>query len=83
LFVAREAGAEMVGAIGRRTTVANNQQIVDGIYKGVYQAMRDAGGNNGGQRIVVMLPNVDVLGEAVVDWHNGVVKQTGNTPLLV
>ena len=83
LFVAREAGAEMVGAIGRKTTVANNQQIVDGIYKGVYQAMRDAGGNNGGQRIVVMLPNGDVLGETFVDWHNGVVKQTGNTPLLV
>lgn len=83
LFVAREAGAEMVGAIGRKTTVANNQQIVDGIYKGVYQAMRDAGGNNGGQRIVVMLPNYDVLGESFVDWHNGVVKQTGNSPLLV
>ena len=83
LFVANEAGAEMVGAIGRRTAVVNNQQIVDGIYKGVYQAMRDAGGNNGGQRIVVMLPNGDVLGESFVDWHNGVVKQTGNTPLLV
>ena len=83
LFIAREAGAEMVGAIGRKTTVANNQQIVDGIYKGVYQAMRDAGGNNGGQRIVVMLPNGDVLGESFVDWHNGVVKQTGNSPLLV
>lgn len=83
LFVAREAGAEMVGAIGRRTTVANNEQIVDGIYKGVYQAMKDSGGNNGGQRIVVMLPNGDVLGETVVNWHNGVVKQTGNTPLMV
>lgn len=84
LFVAREAGAEMVGAIGRKTTVANNQQIVDGIYKGVYQAMRDSGGNNGGgQHIVVMLPNGDVLGESFVNWHNGVVKQTGNTPLLV
>ena len=83
LFVANERGAEMVGAIGRKTTVANNQQIVDGIYKGVYQAMRDAGGNNGGQRIVVMLPNGDVLGETVVNWHNGVVKQTGNTPLMV
>jgi hypothetical protein len=83
LFVAREAGAEMVGAIGRKTTVANNQQIVDGIYKGVYQAMRDAGGNNGGQTVVVMLPNGDVLGESFVEWHNGVVKQTGNTPLLV
>lgn len=83
LFVAREAGAEMVGAIGRKTTVANNQQIVDGIYKGVYQAMRDASGNNGGQRIIVMLPNGDVLGESFVEWHNGVVKQTGNSPLLV
>lgn len=85
LFIAREAGAEMVGAIGRKTTVANNQQIVDGIYKGVYQAMRDAGtGNNGGnQTIVVMLPNGDVLGETFVNWHNGVVKQTGNTPLFV
>lgn len=84
LFVANERGAEMVGAIGRRTTVANNQQIVDGIYKGVYQAMRDSGANGGGgQQIIVMLPNGDVLGETVVNWHNGVVKQTGNTPLLV
>lgn len=29
LFIAREAGAEMVGAIGRKTAVANNDQIVD------------------------------------------------------
>ena len=35
LFIAREAGAEMVGAIGRRTAVANNEQIVDGIAAGV------------------------------------------------
>nr|DAP26606.1 MAG TPA: minor tail protein [Bacteriophage sp.] len=31
LFIAREAGAEMVGSIGRRTAVANNDQIVEGI----------------------------------------------------
>lgn len=35
LFVAREAGAEMVGSIGRRTAVANNDQIVEGISTGV------------------------------------------------
>lgn len=35
LFIAREAGAEMVGAIGRRTAVANNDQIVEGITAGV------------------------------------------------
>ena len=31
LFIAREAGAELVGSIGRRTAVANNDQIVEGI----------------------------------------------------
>lgn len=35
LFIAREAGAEMVGAMGRRTAVANNDQIVEGISAGV------------------------------------------------
>ena len=35
LFIAREAGAEMVGALGRRTAVANNDQIVEGISAGV------------------------------------------------
>lgn len=35
LFIANEAGAEMVGAMGRRTVVANNEQIVEGISAGV------------------------------------------------
>ncbi len=35
LFIAREAGAEMVGAMGRRTAVTNNDQIVEGISAGV------------------------------------------------
>lgn len=35
LFIAREAGAEMVGSMGRRTAVANNDQIVEGITAGV------------------------------------------------
>ena len=39
LFIAREAGPEMVGKIGSRTTVANNQQIVEGISEGVYAAV--------------------------------------------
>lgn len=34
-FLARENGAEMVGQIGRRTAVANNDQIVSGITNGV------------------------------------------------
>ncbi len=38
LFIARESGAEMVGAIGNQTAVANNDQIVAGIQNGVAQA---------------------------------------------
>ena len=35
LFIAREAGPEMVGSMGGRTAVANNDQIVEGIASGV------------------------------------------------
>ena len=38
MFIAREAGAEMVGNIGRKTAVANNDQIVAGIASGVASA---------------------------------------------
>jgi phage-related protein len=38
MFIAREAGAEMVGAIGGHTAVANNDQIVEGIASGVAAA---------------------------------------------
>jgi len=58
LFVAREAGPEMVGKMGNRTTVANNQQIVEGISEGVYAAvlaaMRQFEGT-GGQDVNVYL----------------------------
>lgn len=38
LFLAREAGPELVGQIGSRTAVANNGQIVQGVSSGVAQA---------------------------------------------
>lgn len=50
LFIAREAGAEMVGSMNNRTAVANNDQIVEGISAGVYSAvlaaMSQTSGNN-------------------------------------
>lgn len=39
LFIAREAGAEMIGSLGGHTAVANNDQIVEGIREGVEAAM--------------------------------------------
>lgn len=45
LFIARERGAEMVGSIGNRTAVANNDQIVTAISQGVYSAVLSAMSN--------------------------------------
>lgn len=50
MFIAREAGPEMVGNIGGRTAVANNDQIVEAVSRGVYEAVAAAMGSYlGGQ----------------------------------
>lgn len=38
LFIANEAGPELIGNIGRKTAVANTTQMVDAMAQGVYQA---------------------------------------------
>jgi len=38
VFIANEAGAELVGQINGRTSVANQQQIIEGIQRGVAEA---------------------------------------------
>ena len=48
LFIARESGAELVGSMGGRAAVANNDQIVEGIRQGVYDAVVAANGNGSG-----------------------------------
>lgn len=49
MFIAREAGPELVGNIGNKAAVANNDQIEAGIakaaYQGVSQAMQENRGN--------------------------------------
>lgn len=47
IFLARENGInEMVGHIGNRPAVANNDQIIQGIAYGVKQALREAGSSD-------------------------------------
>lgn len=41
LFIANEAGAELVGSMNGKTTVANQGQIIEGIQKGVRDANAD------------------------------------------
>lgn len=86
MFIAREAGPELVGFIGRKTAVANNDQIVEGIYHGVYSAMMAANnGKNGGNITVNAALELDGedVGRKVIKYHNGVVMQIGESPLLV
>lgn len=85
MFIAREAGPELVGRIGRRTAVANNDQIVQGIASAVRSAMSgvNSPGAGGTTRITVQnVLNGKAIGESVIEYHNGKVKQTGHSPLL-
>ena len=52
LFVANEAGPELVGTMGGRTAVANADSITDGIRQGVYDAVV-AANNNGNSDVQV------------------------------
>ena len=45
MFVAREAGPELVGTLGGHTAVMNNDQIVASVSDGVYRAVKAAMGN--------------------------------------
>jgi phage-related protein len=86
MFIAREAGPELVGSIGRKTAVANNDQIISGIESGVYRAMVAANSNNsGGSQTIRIINEIDgdIVGEKVIQYHNGKVIQTGVSPLLV
>lgn len=62
MFIARENGPEMVGTIGGRTAVANNDQIVEGIRQGVFEAVSAAmaSGGNGNVNVKVFLDSREI-----------------------
>ncbi len=52
MFIAREAGPELVGSIGSKTAVANNNQIVDAVSSGVAKAVSSVmGGSQQSQQL--------------------------------
>lgn len=88
LFVAREAGPELVGTIGGNTAVMNNNQIVASVAAGVsgavYNAVVAAMGRSGGSSPEV---NVYVGGkkitDVVIEEVNKRTKATGVSPIMV
>ena len=76
MFIAREAGPELVGNIGNRTAVANNDQIIEGIarasYRGVSEALRE---NKGNERQPV---NVYIGNEKIYSGYGSYANSTNN-----
>ena len=59
LFLAREAGPELVGTMNGQSTVANNADIVAGIRQGVFEAVSAAMSNNSGNSEAVVRVYLD------------------------
>ena len=69
LFMAREGNApELVGRIGSRTAVANNDQIISGIRQGVYEAVSQAM-QNMPDRETVLKVDSETLGRTVTRYQ--------------
>jgi hypothetical protein len=62
LFIAREAGPELVGTAGGRTAVASNNDIFEGIRSGVFEAVSAAmaNGGNGDVSVKVYLDSREI-----------------------
>lgn len=81
LFLAREGrGPEMVGTIGGSTAVATNNDIVEAVKGGVYEAVVAALGGSGGSRsggTVILDVNGREFMRAIWDDRNAVIAEHG------
>lgn len=79
MFIARESGPELVGNIGGRTAVANNDQIVQAVSDGVYSAVVDAmsvANSGDGAPIVIQIDGNEVF-KAVRSRNDSFRSRTG------
>lgn len=69
LFIANEAGPELVGTIGNRTAVANTSSIETAIYNAVRSAMSDSSGGQSADIHVTVDIDGDTVGETVARYN--------------
>lgn len=83
IFLANEAGPEIVGKIGSRTAVSNTSQIVEAIEGGVYRAMRAS--NSSGTTNVQLDIRADegIIVKKAAQGFSEYVQQTGELPFPV
>ena len=79
LFIAGEAGPELVGTIGGRTAVVNNDQIVQAVSAGVAKAVAGVlGSSSSNQELVVNLDGREVY-RSVVSHDRQFKQSTGHS----
>lgn len=79
LFVANEKGPELVGTIGGKTAVVNNDQIVSAVSQGVAQAVASVlGSQNSKQELTVNLDGREIY-RSVVSHDRMFKKSTGDS----
>lgn len=87
MFMAREAGPELVGRIGSRTAVVNNDQIVASVSEGVYRAVVAALGSGGNQQAINLALRLIMDGkqttQIVIDRINEMIDTTGQIPIRI
>lgn len=81
MFVAGEAGAEIVGHINGKTEVLNQSQIASAIYSAVYSAMSQF--NGGGVAEINVHASKDVIVETAINGINQQTNQTGVCPVII
>lgn len=82
MFIAREKGPELVGKIGTRNAVVNNNQIVEGVANGVYNAVVSAMatvGNSNGNVTVNLVGDTKKLFKVVQQEGRNYQLATGNS----
>lgn len=83
IFVAREKGPEMVGRIGNKSTVANNDQIVTAIRQGVYEAVTSAMANGSNEVHLNIRTDEGVIVKKASEGFKDYVMQTGELPFPI
>ena len=81
MFIARERGPELVGKIGNRNAVVNNNQIIEGVANGVYNAVVSAMsvvGNNNNNVNVTLVGDTKKIFKVVQQEGRNYQLATGN-----
>lgn len=81
MFVAREAGPELVGTIGGHTAVMNNDQIVASVSAGVYQAVASAMSGQGNRPIVLNINGKEFAKATYSDYQEENSRRGTNTSI--